>query len=183
MSAIPSFPGDERISLGDGIYMILHHNAPGSLVSTTIAPTSSSMMVPYHLHPRSVEIMTVIKGELKSTIAGKPVSVTALTGPLRISPGVRHGFEKKSGEGEVVVCESTESWTFEKRAFFADLFNGDKPQPSFIRAMAAFYRAGDGVPAFGDWSPIWLGRALVLIVGGLLGDKLGFAPRVKSKMN
>jgi quercetin dioxygenase-like cupin family protein len=124
--SIPSFPGDERIDIGDGIYMILHHNAPGNLVSTTIVPSASSLDIPYHLHPRSAETMTVLKGELNGTVAGKAVTVTLENGPLIIPPGARHGFQKKAGGGELVVCESTEPWAVKKRTFFADLFHGDK---------------------------------------------------------
>jgi len=55
-------------------------------------------------------------------------------------------------------------------------------QLNFVHTMAANYLDGDGMPTIEDSSPIWLGRMLVLIIGGLIGDKLGFAPRIKSKM-
>lgn len=52
------------MEFGDGGYMILHHQAPGNLVQTTVIPAASSAMVPYHVHPVAAEYMTVIKGEL-----------------------------------------------------------------------------------------------------------------------
>jgi hypothetical protein len=56
-------------------------------------------------------------------------------------------------------------------------------QMGSVRAMAALYRAGDAFPAFGEWSPHWLGKFLVFFIGGLLGEVFGLAPRPKQKAN
>jgi len=130
--SIPSFPGDECIDIRDGIYMILHYNAPGNFVSTIIVPSASSLNIPYHLHPCSAETMTVLKGELNGTVTGKVVTVTPENGPLIIPPGARHEFQKKAGDRELVICESMEPWAVKKRTFFTDLFHGNKVHNSNI---------------------------------------------------
>jgi len=120
---IPSFRGDERLNIGGGGYRILHHNAPGSLVCTTVIPASSTYTIPYHLHPASVEFMNVIQGELNGIVGGKPVCATLHTGMLIIPAGVRHCFLKKATKEDLVFTESTEPWPDRKREFFIDAYS------------------------------------------------------------
>ncbi|KZP22731.1 hypothetical protein FIBSPDRAFT_1043328 [Athelia psychrophila] len=176
---IPSYPGDERFDFGDGAYMILHHNGPDNLVSTNIIPAASSLFIPYHLHPKSNETMKVFKGKLSATINGKLVVTTPDSGGvLHIPAGTRHGFQKVPGQEDLIFSESTEPWPDRKKVFFSDLMLGcAAKEVSIVGAMASFYRDDDIVLCIGDWSPLWLGRLIVFLVGGLIGDKLGFAPR------
>ena len=143
---IPSYPGDERLELGHGAYMIIHHNGPPSCVATTVVPADAALVIPYHVHPLSSETMTVHRGELCATIDGKPgahalpcrllaltqlllcewdrtvvTSPTTNDGTLHIPAGTRHGFSKRMGTAELVFTESTAPAPDRKRDFFGDL--------------------------------------------------------------
>jgi len=135
--------------------------------------------IPYHYHCTRDEYMTVTRGYVDLTVAGKTTRLFPEMGEFHIPAGQRHGIHKP--KGITSTLRERASHPQARIEFFKDLFYGGV-MPNPIRAMSVFYREGDTIPAIGDWTPNFVGIVIRWILGGFLGTFLGFTPAPKPKV-
>ncbi|KAF8318261.1 hypothetical protein DL93DRAFT_444777 [Clavulina sp. PMI_390] len=166
---------DVVVANSNGVLVTVRRNPqPGERSVLIEIDADREFEVPLHFHPKGGEWMKVVSGHVEFTVNGKKTTLTSDMGELHIPTGQRHSILKPKGVA-AAFQERSEPDSNGKSVFFEDLFaSGD--MPGFIEAMAVFWRNGDTYPAIGNNTPDILGKVLVWVFGGFVGDFLGFAP-------
>ena len=100
-------------------------------------PESDLLQIPKHWHKHHDEFMEVIEGRMTFYLEGKGEVILSAGDPvLKIPRWYVHAFQAFPGE-PVTFKEYTNPPGDYKETFFRDFFQ--KPSPSFLMAMRAFY--------------------------------------------
>ena len=89
---IPHYKGDRTFKFQDSMTMTIHHGAnPAEVldVMSVMIPADAHFSVPLHYHPRSIEWMRLLEGEVQGVIGGEKRTMRAGDDWVQIPPGTQ----------------------------------------------------------------------------------------------